>query len=39
VLAHGATTAQRAVADDVLHEIQIHRMVVLFGDGRRQFEV
>jgi dihydrofolate reductase len=39
VLVHGATTAQTALAAGVLDEIQIHQVPVLFGGGRRQFEL
>ena len=39
VLVHGAYTAQRALEAGVLDEIQIHQVPVLFGDGRRLFEV
>lgn len=39
VLVHGATTAQTALAEGVLDEIQIHQVPVLFGGGRRQFDV
>jgi dihydrofolate reductase len=39
VLVHGATTAQTALAEGVLDEIQIHQVPVLFGGGRRQFEL
>jgi dihydrofolate reductase len=35
----GAYTAQRALESDVLDEIQIHQIPVLFGGGRRLFEV
>lgn len=36
---HGAYTSQRALEAGVLDELQIHVMPVLFGDGRRLFEV
>lgn len=39
VLVHGAYTAQRALEAGVLDEIQIHQIPVLFGAGRRLFEV
>ncbi|MEQ4207343.1 dihydrofolate reductase family protein [Actinopolymorpha sp. B9G3] len=39
VLVHGAYTAQRALEAGVLDEIQIHQIPVLFGGGRRQFDV
>ncbi|MBV9230038.1 MAG: dihydrofolate reductase family protein [Chloroflexi bacterium] len=39
VLVHGAYTAQRALEARVLDELQIHLIPVLFGSGRRQFEV
>ena len=39
VLVHGAYTAQRALEAGVLDELQIHLIPVLFGRGRRQFEV
>jgi dihydrofolate reductase len=35
----GAYTAQRAVEAGVLDELVIHQIPVLFGGGRRQFEV
>lgn len=35
----GAYTAQRALEAGVLDEVQIHLIPVLFGDGRRLFEV
>jgi len=38
VLVHGAYTAQRALEADVLDELQIHQVPVLFGGGRRLFE-
>ena len=38
VLVHGAATAQRANAADLLDEIEIHLIPVLLGDGRRLFE-
>jgi dihydrofolate reductase len=39
VLVHGAYTAQRALEAGVLDELQIHLIPVLFGEGRRLFEV
>ena len=39
VLVHGAYTAQAALAAGVLDELQIHQVPVLFGSGRRLFEV
>lgn len=39
VLVHGATTAQGALEAGVLDELQIHQIPVLFGGGRRLFEV
>src|SRR5579872_7492479 len=39
VLVHGAYTAQRALKAEVLDEVQIHQIPVLFGGGRRLFEV
>ena len=39
VAVHGAYTAQRALAAGVLDELQIHQIPVLFGGGRRMFEV
>jgi dihydrofolate reductase len=39
VLVHGAYTAQRALEAGVLDEMQIHQIPVLFGRGRRLFEV
>jgi dihydrofolate reductase len=39
VLVHGAYTAQTALEAGVLDELQIHLVPVLFGRGRRQFEV
>lgn len=39
VLVHGAHTAQRALEAGVLEELQIHQVPVLFGAGRRLFEV
>ncbi|MEO3798445.1 dihydrofolate reductase family protein [Nonomuraea sp. B1E8] len=35
----GAYTAQRAIEAGVLDEVQIHQIPVLFGGGRRLFEV
>ena len=39
VLMLGAYTAQRALEAGVLDELQIHQVPVLFGCGRRMFEV
>ncbi|HEX3841181.1 MAG TPA: dihydrofolate reductase family protein [Acidimicrobiales bacterium] len=39
VLVHGAYTAQAALAAGVLDELQVHQVPVLFGGGRRLFEV
>jgi dihydrofolate reductase len=39
VLVHGAYTAQRALEAGVLDELQIHLVPVLFGGGRRLFDV
>jgi dihydrofolate reductase len=39
VLVHGGYTAQRALEAGVLDELQIHQVPVLFGDGRRLFEL
>jgi dihydrofolate reductase len=39
VLVHGAYTAQRALEAGVLDELQIHQVPVLFGGGRRLFDV
>jgi len=39
VLVHGAYTAQRALEAGVLDELQIHQVPVLFGSGRRLFDV
>jgi dihydrofolate reductase len=39
VLVHGGYTAQRALEAGVLDELQIHQIPVLFGRGRRLFEV
>ena len=39
VMVHGAYTAQRALEAGVLDELVIHQIPVLFGRGRRQFEV
>jgi dihydrofolate reductase len=38
VLVHGAGTAQLALADGVLDELELHVIPVLFGQGRRLFE-
>ncbi len=39
VMVHGATTAQEALKAGVLDELQIHQIPVLFGGGRRLFDV
>jgi len=39
VLVHGAYTAQRALEAGVLDELQIHQIPVLFGGGRRMFDM
>ena len=39
VMVHGAYTAQRALEAGVLDELVIHHIPVLFGGGRRLFEV
>jgi dihydrofolate reductase len=39
VLVHGAHTAQTALEAGVLDELQIHQVPVLFGGGRRLFEL
>jgi dihydrofolate reductase len=39
VLVHGAYTAQRALEAGVLDELQIHQIPVLFGSGRRMFDL
>jgi dihydrofolate reductase len=39
VLVHGAYTAQTALAANLLDELQIHQIPVLFGCGRRLFEL
>jgi len=39
VLVHGAYTAQRALEAGVLDQLQIHQIPVLFGGGRRLFDV
>ena len=39
VLVHGAYTARRALEAGVLDELQIHQIPVLFGSGRRLFDV
>jgi len=39
VLVHGAYTAQRALEAGLLDELQIHQVPVLFGGGRRLFDV
>jgi dihydrofolate reductase len=39
LMVHGAYTAQRALEAGVLDELQIHQVPVLFGGGRRLFEL
>jgi dihydrofolate reductase len=39
VVVQGAYTAQRALEAGVLDEVQIHQIPVLFGGGRRLFEM
>ena len=39
VAVHGAYTAQRALEAGLLDELQIHQVPVLFGGGRRMFDV
>ncbi|MGH7762528.1 MAG: dihydrofolate reductase family protein [Candidatus Dormibacteraceae bacterium] len=39
VLVHGAYTAQKALEAGVLDELQIHLVPVLYGRGRRQFDL
>jgi dihydrofolate reductase len=39
VMVHGAYTAQRALEAGLLDEVQIHQIPVLFGGGRRLFEL
>lgn len=39
VMVHGAYTAQRALEAGVLDELQIHQIPVLFGGGRRLFDL
>jgi dihydrofolate reductase len=39
VMVHGAYTAQRTLEAGVLDELQIHQIPVLFGVGRRLFEM
>lgn len=39
VMVHGAYTAQRALEAGVLDELQIHQIPVLFGSGRKMFDV
>ena len=39
VMVHGAYTAQRALEAGVLDELEIHQVPVLFGRGRRLFDV
>jgi dihydrofolate reductase len=38
VLVHGAATAQLALADGLLDELEIHLIPVLLGQGRRLFD-
>jgi dihydrofolate reductase len=38
VLVHGAYTAQRALEAGVVDELQIHQVMVLFGQGLRLFD-
>lgn len=38
VLVHGSSIAQRAIAANLLDEIEIHLVPILFGEGRRLFE-
>jgi dihydrofolate reductase len=38
VLVHGAGIAQRALAEGLLDELEIHVIPVLFGQGRRLFD-
>jgi dihydrofolate reductase len=39
MMVHSAYTAQRALGAGVLEELEIHQIPVLFGRGRRLFEV
>jgi dihydrofolate reductase len=39
VMVQGGYTAQRALEAGVLDEVQIHQVPVLFGGGRRMFDV
>jgi dihydrofolate reductase len=39
VMVHGAYTAQRALEAGLLDELQIHQVPVLFGHGRRLFDI
>src|SRR5579871_3921037 len=39
VMVHGAYTAQRALEAGVLDALQVHQIPVLFGAGRRLFDV
>jgi dihydrofolate reductase len=39
VMVHGASTARHALEAGVLDELQIHQIPVLFGGGRRLFEM
>ena len=38
VLVHGAAVTQLALAAGVLHELELHVVPVLLGQGRRLFE-
>ena len=38
VLVHGAATAQRALANGLLDELELHIIPVLIGQGRRLFD-
>lgn len=39
VMVHGASTAQQALQAGVLDELQLHLIPVLFGQGRRLFDL
>jgi dihydrofolate reductase len=39
VMVHGAYTTQRALEAGVLDELEIHQIPVLFGRGRRLFDI
>ena len=39
VVVHGAYTAQPALEAGILDELQIHQIPVLFGKGKRMFDV